>query len=318
MRSKTDGYKLLAALGALALVFGLLLFAGLPALGAGGDCKTYHNHNGHLPDEYDYGVFIEHRPAVNITSTHSENPRDYGAGRTWDIVKKCKYPVTTTTAPTTTTTAPSETTTTLGTTTTLPEATTSSTTVDTTSSTVSSTTTSVPSLPSTTNPATTTTAPIESTTVPDTSTVPDVSADWYANAACYEDGGYIDVEFDPTEIPAVDVYMWDPITPPADWYHVARWTEPGSYKTSVGSPTVFLLIPVVTTGYTATEIGVTVDRCTTPTSQASSTSVPDAPQTPSTPDLDELPYTGVPVHVWAILGLVALGSGTALVRWTRA
>lgn len=52
----------------------------------------------------------------------------------------------------------------------------------------------------------------------------------------------------------------------------------------------------------------------TVTTQASSISSPEAPSDPATPDLEELPMTGLPLHVWAIVGLVALASGGFLVR----
>lgn len=316
---RIDGYKLGVALAVLFGVFAALLFLGLPALGAGGDCKTYHNHNGHLPDEYDYGVFIEYRPAVNITSTHSENPRDYGAGRTWDIVKKCKNPVTTTTAPTTTTTAPT-------TTTTLTEMTTS--TVDTTTTTAPTTTTTTPALSSTTMPPTTTTQPgvtttseppaSTTTTGPTSTTVPDVSASWSAWAEC---GGSITVEWG-DGVAAVDVYMWFDISlgeAEAGWHQVARYDQPGAYSTPVASRTTFLLIPVTVTGYEVTpmEREVTLEPC-----QASSTSVPEAPEMPVLEPTDPpgtLPHTGpVPVMAAILVGASLVAGGTALIRWARA
>lgn len=135
------------------------------------DCKTYRNHSGHLPDEYDFGIFIEYRPHVKIISEHSENPRDYGAGPRWDKVKKCKYPPTTTTTslpPTTTTTStlPTSTTTVPSTSTTVPPSSTTTSLVGTTTSTYASstTTTTVKETTTTTHEQTTTTTENETTT----------------------------------------------------------------------------------------------------------------------------------------------------------
>ena len=104
------------------------------------DCKRYTDHSGHLPEQYDYGIFIE--DDIEVVSDRSEDPQDYGAGDRWDTVFKCKIvesstttttepPETTTTLPpTTTTTEPNETTTT-----TIPEETTTSSPPDTTTTT---------------------------------------------------------------------------------------------------------------------------------------------------------------------------------------
>jgi hypothetical protein len=122
-------------------------------------------------------------------------------------------------------------------------------------------------------------------------------------------------------ITAMDVYMWVGIPlgdTAAGWGDrpITTYLEPGTYTTNVNSTTSFLLIPVTSPGYVASpsQIGVYVEDCTPPTSQASSTSAPVAPQTPATPDLETLPYTGLPLHIWAIVGLMAMGTGAVLVR----
>lgn len=146
------------ALAVIVLV-AMVAFAGTASgLNPPAECKTYHNHSGYLPSQYDFGIFIEKSPAVEIRSTHSENPREYGAGNRWDIVHKCKYQTTTTTSiPTTTTTSV--------TTTSVPETTTTTVSPTTTTSVVETTTTTEPSTTTTTQaPSTTTTTETSSTT----------------------------------------------------------------------------------------------------------------------------------------------------------
>ena len=80
--------RTLALLGAIACV--------IAAFGTGAaaqvqpseddECRHYTQHSGHLPDQYDYGIFIEHDPAVRIVSTTSEDPAAHGAGNRWDEV----------------------------------------------------------------------------------------------------------------------------------------------------------------------------------------------------------------------------------------
>lgn len=124
---------------------GLVLMFAFPADAT--NCQTFQNHGGHIPGSYSFAEFYEDGALVTTVETNGQDtfvdPGQYGAGRTWDVVKKCQGTITTTTTtPTTSTTSPS-------TTTTIQEST---------STTGGSTTTS------TTQPAVTTTAPTESTT----------------------------------------------------------------------------------------------------------------------------------------------------------
>ena len=151
----------LAALLAVPLG-GVAVATDVPPETVGADCNKYQNHSGHLPSQYDFGVFIEFDPAVKVVSQTSENPRDYDAGPRWDVVYKCKYlPTTTTSTIVTTTTVPqtSTTTTVPATTTTTVVETTTTTEQETTTTTVVETTTTTEEVTTTTVTETTTTQP---------------------------------------------------------------------------------------------------------------------------------------------------------------
>lgn len=169
--------KLLATLPIVGvLVFGVMLNAGAQEA-----CTTFQNHSGSVPGSYDYAVFHEDSPLVDLTvETNGQNifvnPQDYGAGNSWDTVQKCHGTITTTTTQdTTTTTGPdtsSTTTTSLVTTTSLDATTTTAPSVTTTF--VGSTTTRSDCetlfedecLPPTTDPSTPTTPPGSDSTLP--------------------------------------------------------------------------------------------------------------------------------------------------------
>ena len=120
--------KLLLAVAVLTVGFAL------PA--AADNCQVFTNHSGHVPGSYDYAVFHEDDPAVDLTvETDGEDifvdPQQYGAGNSWDMVANARHhhhnhidhdgtTTTTTVGSTTTSTAPTTTTTTPATTTTAP------------------------------------------------------------------------------------------------------------------------------------------------------------------------------------------------------
>ena len=142
---------------AMLALFGAVLFA--PVASATTNCTTFTNHSGHVPGSYSYAEFHEDSPLVDLTvNTNGQDifvdPQQYGAGNSWDIVRKCSG-TTTTTSTTTTTTTP----TTTSSSTTLPQETT--------------TTSTTPEEP------TTTTTLAGSTTVPGL-----VETEWSASSDC--------------------------------------------------------------------------------------------------------------------------------------
>lgn len=170
---------LIALLGALVLVFGLVVaaqaghvieqFDGNLPTGAVCDDPIVGG-DGHVSGEYDFAIFREFTgtsfPTWLIVYTHGEDifvdPDAYDAGRSmWDRLTKCKLP----SDPTTTTTQPRDSTTT----TTDPPSTTTTTDPGNTTTTSTSTTT-VP-------PVTTTTAPPDVTTTTTTSTASTIGPD---------------------------------------------------------------------------------------------------------------------------------------------
>ena len=161
------------------ILIGVLLFVGVGIASAndgGEECRTYRNHSGNVPGQYDVAYFYESGYGwfgpIAVGDGISYPPPE--GRRSWDKVKKCTVTATTTTTTTvpptttTTTTVPPTTTTTTTeppatTTTTVPPSTTTTTTVP------ETTTTTVPPTTTTTEPpasSTTTTVPCSETDPP--------------------------------------------------------------------------------------------------------------------------------------------------------
>lgn len=273
--------------------------------GSGWDCTKFENHNGNVPSSYEAAVvhdgqFVRvYNPLTVGTVLGPINPNNgnhFSAPHSW--VMKCDYTQTTTTMPEETTTIPEETTT-------IPEETT----------TIPQDTTTIPE-DTTTIPNETTTIPEETTTVP--TTVPTTSPEdlltfWNGGTTC----DTLTANFDERGITQVDVWMRDPQFGdfgPADG--LLPFSEPGSKHAAVGSPTTFILIPVVTVGYTAVpeQIELVVVPCprdTTPTSVSPSSS------TPNEPTDEVLPFTGIDMGTKISLGASAVLLGALLLWATR-
>lgn len=274
-------------------------------------CTKYNNHPGTGVGSYEAvvtkgGDFVRvYNPNTVSTVTGPWNPNgNTRDNRHHDIswVMKCNIEestTTTSTLPTTTTTEPGSTTTTENQTTTTLETPTTTT--------LPVTTTSVPTESTTTTlPATTTSQPGTTTS---TSLVELVETEWDASGTCDSM-----TTFDWGEgVIAVEVFSMDHLGQPQTEVEASTFTFDGQVFThTVASPHLFTLIPVVEPGFVAVpaQIELIADHCT----PEPSVTTPEAPETPATPDLEELPYTGLPLHVWAILGLVALASGGLIVR----
>ena len=68
-------------------IVAVIMFLALPALGTT-DCDVFENHSGHVPGSYDYAVFTEIDPAVEVTRDTNgqdifEDPAAHGAGDWW-------------------------------------------------------------------------------------------------------------------------------------------------------------------------------------------------------------------------------------------
>lgn len=308
MRSRTDWYRIAVTLVAVAwLTFAVVLFAPI-AQGTGDDPQSECHYTEYrvVKQVKKYGGWKTAEGAVAYDSgwvTEQPDITDRPGGP-WVIGEKKRiagkwyryteetrevyYTCPTTPTTPTTTTAP---------TTTVPEeptTTTSSTLPDSSTTTIADTTTT------STDPAPTTTVP---TTTLETPT------EWDASATCSEMTTFNWGE----GIIAVEVFSMDHLGQPQTDAVASTFLFSGEVFTQkVASAHLFTLIPVVEPGFVAVpaQIELIVDECAPETTLAP----PEAPQTPSTPDLEELPYTGLPLHVWAIVGLVALAVGGFLVR----